>query len=267
VVTTTPSADRWGVSSPEVLAMVEGYLQDAAARTHARLGDVAGVAITSAVAGGAPLTAGASTTVAAEVDLVQYSVGHGPCLDALREGREHYVPDLEHDPRWARYGAEAAALGVRSSHSVPVFDDRSVVVGVVKTYSSEVDGLDEQQRQTGRELGLEVAGGIGLASSLVATSLELEDRIEAMDTRRTIDLATGLLMGRLGCGPEEAFDLLRRESQNHNVKLHDVATDILAQPFVATTEGTAVAGLRERLPRTATRAPFRKRGEAPARGR
>jgi GAF domain-containing protein len=250
-----------------VLALVKDYLQDAATRTHAHLGDVAGVGVTTAVGGGEPLTAGSSTTLATEVDLVQYAVGHGPCLEALHEGRELYVPDLAHDPRWARYGAEAAARGVRSSHSVPVLDDRAVVVGVVKIYSTEVDGLDERQRQTGRDFALEVAGGISLANTLVATSLELGDRIEAMDTRRTIDLATGLLMGRLGCGPEEAFDLLRRESQNHNVKVHDVATDLLARPSTATVEGAAAADLREHLLRTATRAPFRRRGDTPAHGR
>lgn len=267
MTTTSSAVGRWGVSSPEVLALVGDYLQDAATRIHERVGDVVGVAVTSAVSGGAPLTAGASTTVAAEVDLVQYAIGHGPCLDALREGRETYAPDLAHDPRWTRYGAEAAAHGVRSSHSVPVLDGRSVVVGVVKIYASEVDGLDERQRQVGREFGLEVAGGISLANTLVATSQELEDRIEAMDTRRTIDLATGLLMGRLGCGPEDAFDLLRRESQNHNIRVHDVAIDLLARPSAVTAEGAAAADRREHLPPTVTQAPFRKRGETPARGR
>lgn len=262
--TSSASLGRWGVASPEVLTLVEDYLQDAATRTHDRLGDVAGVAITSAVAGGDPLTAGASTTLAAEVDRVQYAIGVGPCLDALREGRETYVPDLARDPRWSRYGVEAARLGVRCSLSVPVVDDRSGVVGVVKVYSVEVDGLDERQRRTGREFALEVAGGVGLANILVSTALELDDRIEAMDTRRTIDLATGLLMGRVGCSPEEAFGLLRRESQNHNVKVYEVAADLVARSSVSAT-GSASPDSHDRA--QATQAPFRKRGEAPARGR
>ena len=267
-MTTSSAADRsWGVSSPEVLTLVEGYLEDAATRTHERLGDVAGVAITTAVAGGDPMTVGSSTALAAEVDQAQYAIGVGPCLYALAEGRETYVPDLARDPRWGPYGVEAAGLGVHTSLSVPVLDGRSQVVGVVKIYASAVDGLDPEQRRHGRELALEVAGGVGLASALVSTSMELDDRIEAMDTRRTIDLATGLLMGRLGCGPEDAFDLLRRESQNHNQKLSDVATGLLARPSAATADGAAAADLREHLSRTVTRAPFRRRGETPAHGR
>lgn len=261
-MTTSPPLRRWGVSSPEVLTLVEGYLAEAATRTHERLGDVAGVAITTAVASGDPMTVGSSTALAAEVDHVQYALGVGPCLYALAEGRETYVPDLARDPRWAPYGVEAAGLGVHTSLSVPVVAGRLGVVGVVKVYATAVDGLDREQRSHGRELALEVAGGLGLASTLVQTSLELDDRIEAMDTRRTIDLATGLLMGRLGIGPEEAFDLLRRESQNHNLKLRDVAADLLARPAPA-----QVAQQDEgQLPRTATRAPFRRRGEAPVRG-
>lgn len=250
-----------------MLTLVEDYLHAAAARTHARLGDVAGVAITSAVAGGEPITAGASTALAEEVDRLQYAIGHGPCLDALRGGGETYVPDLARDTSWGRYGPEAAARGARSCLSVPVADGRTGVLGVVKVYSGRVDGLDAEQRRIGRELALEVSGGMGLASTLVTTSLELDDRIEAMDTRRTIDLATGLLMGRLGCSAEDAFDLLRRESQNHNVKVHDVAADLLARPSVPV-EGLSPTDEHDvRTAGGAGHAPFRKRGEAPARGR
>ena len=88
-----------------------------------------------------------------------------------------------------------------------------------------------------------------------------------MDTRRTIDLATGLLMGRLGCGPEDAFDLLRRESQNHNQKLSDVATGLLARPAVPRLTGlrrrrcAGTSRARSPRPRSA------RRGETPAHGR
>ncbi len=266
-MTSSPSLRRWGVSSPAVLTLVQDFLHDAATRTHERLGDVAGVAITTAVASGDPLTAGASTELAAEVDRVQYSIGVGPCLDALRGGSETYAPDLVRDPRWNPYGVQAASLGVRCSLSVPVLDGRSEVLGVVKVYAADVDGLDERQRHLGRAFALEVAGGVGLANTLVSTSLELDDRIEAMDTRRTIDLATGLLMGRVGCGPEEAFGLLRRESQNHNVKVYDVAADLLAGPSAPGAALPVVEPHEARPSRNTVQAPFRRRGEAPARGR
>jgi hypothetical protein len=44
-----------------------------------------------------------------------------------------------------------------------------------------------------------------------------------------IEQAKGILMAQQQCGPEEAFDLLRRASQCANVKLHVLAAQIVAQ--------------------------------------
>jgi GAF domain-containing protein len=46
---------------------------------------------------------------------------------------------------------------------------------------------------------------------------------EAMKSRATIEQAKGILMGAQRCGPDDAFDLLRRASQRENVKLRDIA--------------------------------------------
>ncbi|WP_156611972.1 ANTAR domain-containing protein [Auraticoccus cholistanensis] len=52
---------------------------------------------------------------------------------------------------------------------------------------------------------------------------------EALTTRATIEQAKGMVMLSRGCGPEEAFDVLRRISQNTNVRLADVAATIIRQ--------------------------------------
>jgi AmiR/NasT family two-component response regulator len=49
-----------------------------------------------------------------------------------------------------------------------------------------------------------------------------------MASRAVIEQAKGLLVGRLGCTPDEAFAYLSRQSQNANRKLHDVAAQLLA---------------------------------------
>ena len=251
---------QWGVSSSEVLSLVEDYLTDVASQAHDRLGDVVGVALTTAVAGGEPMTTGASTEQAAQIDITQYTIGHGPCLQALRGGGEEYVADLANDPRWGSYGPAAADLGARSCLSVPVTDADSRVLGVFKVYAGEVDGLDPEQRQAARAVALAMAGGLGLASALVSTSFELSDRIEAMDTRRTIDLATGVLMGRTGLSAASAFAALRRQSQNSNVKLRDVAAELISTSARPADDPAA--------PRSsAAGAPFSRRGESPAAGR
>jgi ANTAR domain len=42
-----------------------------------------------------------------------------------------------------------------------------------------------------------------------------------------IEQAKGIIMTQQGCGPEEAFDLLRRVSRRSNVKLHVLAGQIV----------------------------------------
>ena len=46
-------------------------------------------------------------------------------------------------------------------------------------------------------------------------------------TMPVIEQAKGIVMAQQECGPEEAFDLLRRASQRSNVKLHVLAEQIV----------------------------------------
>src|SRR5215470_5558402 len=52
----------------------------------------------------------------------------------------------------------------------------------------------------------------------------LQARLESMPV---IEQAKGIIMAQQRCGPDEAFDLLRRMSQRANIKLHALATEIV----------------------------------------
>lgn len=201
------------------------YLDSQALESHERLGEVAGVAVTLAL-NEKPVTVGASRRLARDVDEMQYVIGRGPCLHALVTGDGLYVPDLGADERWGDYGPRAAALGAASCLSLPIDGERSPV-GVFKIYSAEVDGLSESQRALGHTIAGQLTGGLGLAQLLATQAEELDHRVAAMDQRRTIDVAIGIVMERYRCGPEEAFARLRRESNDTNVKLRDTARALL----------------------------------------
>jgi hypothetical protein len=49
------------------------------------------------------------------------------------------------------------------------------------------------------------------------------------ETIAVIEQAKGIIMARQGCGPEEAFDLLRQVSQRTNVKVHVLASQMVKQ--------------------------------------
>ena len=88
-----------GVAAHDLVPLLIDYLDDVAIRAADRLGPVGGVAVTLGSTAG-PTTVGASSALAVEVDLLQYSIGVGPCLHALSSGVGQYVPDLAADHRW-----------------------------------------------------------------------------------------------------------------------------------------------------------------------
>lgn len=220
-----PSEDP-GAAGAALVPLLVDYLDDVANRTAARVGDVAGVAVSMRV-DDAPMTVGTSNEFAAEVDQIQYEIGVGPCLYALEEGIVMYVPDLGADRRWREYGPRAAAYGAASCISVPVWV-RQRPVAVLKVYSCAVDGLDLHQQAAAVSAAADVAGGIGLAIHLSSQARALDDRESAMDTRRTIDLALGILMERKRIDAAQAFTLLKNYSQHSNTKLREVARRIVA---------------------------------------
>src|SRR5690348_13955223 len=55
-------------------------------------------------------------------------------------------------------------------------------------------------------------------------------RLEArLETLPVIEQAKGILMAQTGCAPEQAFDMLRRISQRSNIKVRDLADDIVSR--------------------------------------
>jgi hypothetical protein len=88
--------------------------------------------------------------------------------------------------------------------------------------------------------------------------MENEQLREAMDSRAVIEQAKGALVLRFGIPPERAFGVLRRWSQDRNIKLRTIAEALIA---VSRGEGTAafdsdlVGWLRETLDRAEVAPP------------
>lgn len=71
----------------------------------------------------------------------------------------------------------------------------------------------------------------GVDDGVVDTGEDLRRKVEtleeALETRTIIGQAPGILMERFGLCAEEAFGYLRRRSNTENVKLHDIAAEIV----------------------------------------
>ena len=77
--------------------------------------------------------------------------------------------------------------------------------------------------------GMALAAHIAIA---VAAALKIDQCEEALDSRTAISQAVGVLMERFAIKPDQAFALLTRISSTQNVKLRDVAVELVRTRIV-----------------------------------
>lgn len=186
--------------------------------------DAAGVTL---VRGERPRTAAYTDERTLEVDRDQYDIGEGPCLDAIRRRRINRVDVEEAEQRWARFTKLAKEVGLCSYLAAPlvVGDD---AIGALNLYSRQLDGFDELDEAFVAIFTAQAAVAVTNHERYTGARQLAEQMQQALQSRAAIDQAKGVLMARQGVDADGAFELLRQQSQQRNVKLRDVAQEILA---------------------------------------
>jgi GAF domain-containing protein len=162
----------------------------------------------------------------AEIDEAQYQSGRGPCLDAFRHGFVVAVESLESDPRWPEFAAAATAHGVRSTLSLPMLAGAETL-GALNFYAGVDRAFGESEAEIGAQFAAQAAVVLVNAQAYWGARLQSEHLQLAMAGREPIDIAKGIIMNSMGCGPDEAFDILVKQSQHENRKLRDIAIEIV----------------------------------------
>jgi GAF domain-containing protein len=163
-----------------------------------------------------------------EIDQAQYESGHGPCLEAFTNGSSVIVDSLATDDRYPEFAASAMAHGVRSTLSLPMLSGESSV-GALNFYADSDAAFGETEAEVGRLFAAQATVVLVNAQAYWGARLRSEHLEQALVGREVIDLAKGIIMNAIGCGPDEAFDTLVKQSQQENRKLRDVAADIVAR--------------------------------------
>ncbi|MET9497247.1 GAF and ANTAR domain-containing protein [Streptomyces sp. NPDC006552] len=173
---------------------------------------------------GKAVTLAACGTMAAESDRLQGELGEGPCFDLARrtDGERLYrIADLtQPQPAWERYAARARDLGVGSVTGVLLYTDDGDF-GALNLYAHRPGAFDKDIETAGWLLASHAA--VALANARIIDQLE-----DAKKTRHAIGEAMGILRERHRLSEDDAFNVLRRISQHHNIKLRDVAQQVLA---------------------------------------
>ncbi len=162
----------------------------------------------------------------AEIDAIQYGIKEGPCISAAAEGKTMRSGSLGGDPRWSRFGARVARLGVHSVVSLPLVTPEGVV-GAMNVYAHAKHAFDDQAALLGELFATPAAIAVQNAQVLAQTKRLAEQLHAALSTRGIIDRAVGILMSRSGYTEADALARLRALSQNEHRKLAVVAEGIV----------------------------------------
>jgi GAF domain-containing protein len=158
----------------------------------------------------------AATALADEADRSQLKSGEGPTPDAINDRPTILSADLSADPRWPTW----TVLGLRSALSVRL-STPAVTVGALTLYAETPARFTEQDAAIAQLYADHAA--VAVANARTESTLW-----EAIEARKLIGQAQGILMERFSLSDDQAFAVLRRYSQDSNIKLRDVAQRLIA---------------------------------------
>ncbi len=168
-------------------------------------------------------TKAATDDLARDLDLLQYTLGEGPCVEAMRSPGVVEVPHLRHEQRWPKYVAEAAKRGVTAQLSIMLYlDDDAQTLGGLNMYSLSAEGVSQEARAMAELFATQAA--VALGSNRRRLSLD-----EGMLSRQMIGQAVGIVTERFQIDEHAAFRYLARLSSRSNTKLRVVAEEIVEE--------------------------------------
>ncbi|MFG2132979.1 GAF and ANTAR domain-containing protein [Streptomyces sp. NPDC048751] len=181
--------------------------------------DAAGIL---AVRKGRAVTLASCGDMVAESDRLQGELGEGPCFDLAHHAggeRVFRIADTtEPQPAWPRFAAAARDLGIGSMTGILLYT-HDEDFGALNLYAGRPGAFSKDIETAGWLLASHAA--VALADAHTIDQLQ-----HAMETRHAIGEAMGMLMERHRLSEDDAFNVLRRISQHHNIKLRDVAQRI-----------------------------------------
>ena len=169
------------------------------------------------------VTVGASDSIAHHIDDMERLAGDGPCVDAIEEETPQIETDLNNPTQWPNLAARMVAeTPVRGAMGFRILVDKRKT-GALNLFSDKANVFDTEA--AGQAIVL--ASFASVAINAVAQGEDVSTLRRGLLSNREIGKAVGMLMMLHGVDEQEAFDVLRRYSQDLNVKLADVARSVI----------------------------------------
>jgi ANTAR domain/GAF domain len=155
-----------------------------------------------------------------DIDRLQQQFGEGPCVTAAA-GESVLCNDLRNAAQWPRFAKSAVTAGVRSVLSFQLYT-HGAQSAALNLFGVQPDVFDPDAEALGAMLATHAA------NALIAHDKELQFK-SALASRDIIGQAKGMIMERFDVDAVRAFELLTKLSQSSNIRVADVAAEIVAR--------------------------------------
>jgi len=175
---------------------------------------------------GQPSTIAATDEATRELDRRQYVLHDGPCLDAASRQVVNRWNLQDAEQRFPEFTSLAEEMGLRSylSAGLGLAGRR---LGALNLSSHDEDGFSQLDEDLISLFTVPASAAIVVVGRY-AQARDLAAQLEsALRSRAVIDQAIGILMAESRCDAEQAFATLSRASNNRNMKLRDLAAEIV----------------------------------------
>jgi GAF domain-containing protein len=169
-------------------------------------------------------TAVSTDDIARTIDKLEQLHQQGPCLDAIVEDLPQFEDDLtDPETQWPELAEQVVRqTPVRSAAGFRIIVGEEKV-GALNLFSDRVGGISEHST----DQAILLAAFASVAVSALHDRREARTLAAGLKSNREIGKAVGLLMAFHKISDNEAFDLLRKASQDMNIKLAEVAREVV----------------------------------------
>ena len=161
-----------------------------------------------------------------EIDRAQYRTGDGPCVDAFRNGEPYGIESTSQPGRWQAFRDSALRHGVRSTLSLPLIANAEPI-GALNLYAEVEHAFDEETQHVAELFASQAAFVLVNAQAYWDARTLSENLTQAMASRAEIEQAKGIIMSNTRCTQDEAFELLKNQSQILIIKVRELAAEIV----------------------------------------
>jgi GAF domain-containing protein len=161
------------------------------------------------------------------LELFELQAEEGPCLDSFRTGEPVVNQNLARvNGRWPRFAGEAIEAGFHSVHGLPM-RLRGNIIGALNLFRMDLGELNDEDVGMAQAMA-DVATITILQQRAALEAQDLNEHLNhALNSRIVIEQAKGMVSEREHLNMERAFKMLRSHARNHNLRLMDVARDII----------------------------------------